>query len=102
MASVAVRVLGKSSSAFARHMVTQQQDSLPSPSSNMSRRRGSSGDARSCPISRKIEGEQAARGISIAFEDLLIGSTALQLGYSVASLNARHFQLIPRLSVVQL
>jgi predicted nucleic acid-binding protein len=53
-------------------------------------------------LAGKIEGEQAAHGISIAFEDLLIGSTALHLGYSVATLNARHFRLIPGLSVVQL
>jgi tRNA(fMet)-specific endonuclease VapC len=53
-------------------------------------------------LAGKIEGEQAARGISIAFEDLLIGSTALHLGYSVATLNARHFRLIPTLFVVQL
>ncbi len=50
-------------------------------------------------LAGKIEGEQAAQGISIAFEDLLIGSTALHLGYSVATLNARHFRLIPGLSV---
>jgi predicted nucleic acid-binding protein len=53
-------------------------------------------------LAGKIEGEQAARGISIAFEDLLIGSTALHFGCSVATLNARHFRLIPGLSVVQL
>jgi tRNA(fMet)-specific endonuclease VapC len=53
-------------------------------------------------LAGQIEGEQAARGISIAFEDLLIGSTALPLGFSVATLNARHFRLIPDLSVVQL
>jgi predicted nucleic acid-binding protein len=29
-------------------------------------------------LAGKVEGEQAARGISIAFEDLLIGTTALQ------------------------
>ena len=52
-------------------------------------------------LAGKIEGEQAACGISIAFEDLLIGSTALHLGYSVATLNARHFRLIPGLSVIQ-
>ena len=50
----------------------------------------------------KIEGEQASQGVSIAFEDLLIGSTALHLGYAVATLNVRHFQLIPGLLVVQL
>jgi predicted nucleic acid-binding protein len=53
-------------------------------------------------LAGKIEGEQAARGVSIAFEDLLIGSTALHLGYGVATLNVRHFQLIPGLSVVQI
>jgi predicted nucleic acid-binding protein len=53
-------------------------------------------------LAGKIEGEQAARGVSIAFEDLLIGATALHLHYSVATLNVRHFRLIPGLSVVQL
>src|SRR6202047_2394116 len=53
-------------------------------------------------LAGKLEGEQAARGVSISFEDLLIGSTGLYLGYSVATLNARHFRLIPGLSLVQL
>jgi len=53
-------------------------------------------------LAGRVEGEQAARGISIAFEDLLIGATALHLNYSVATSNVRHFRLIPRLSVVQL
>lgn len=53
-------------------------------------------------LAGRIEGEQAARGISIAFEDLLIGVTALDLGYSVATANVRHFQMIPGLSVVRL
>lgn len=52
-------------------------------------------------LAGRIEGEQAALGVSIAFEDLLIGATALHLGYSVVTLNARHFRLIPGLSVVQ-
>ena len=53
-------------------------------------------------LAGRIEGEQAARGVSIAFEDPLIGATALHLRYSVATLNARHFRLIPSLSVVEL
>lgn len=53
-------------------------------------------------LAGKVEGEQAARGVSIAFEDLLIGITALHLGYAVATLNSRHFAVIPGLSVVQL
>ena len=48
----------------------------------------------------RIEGQQAAQGIQVAFEDLVIGATALHLGYSVMTLNARHFQRIPGLSVV--
>jgi|SRR5271168_3927233 len=52
-------------------------------------------------LAGRVEGEQAARGVSIAFEDLLIGSTALHLGYAVATLNVRHFQFIPGLSVVK-
>lgn len=50
----------------------------------------------------RVEGEQAARGIVIALPDLLIAVTALHLRYSVATLNLRHFQLIPNLSVVPL
>lgn len=48
----------------------------------------------------RVEGEQAARGIVITFEDLAIGITALHLGFDVATLNAKHFQAIPGLKVV--
>jgi tRNA(fMet)-specific endonuclease VapC len=51
-------------------------------------------------LAGRIEGEQAARGITIAFEDLLIGAT-LHLGYGVATLNVGDFQRIPTLSVTQ-
>lgn len=50
----------------------------------------------------KIEGEQAAIGNVIALPDLLIGVTALHLGYSVATPNVRHFRMIPGLSIVLL
>jgi predicted nucleic acid-binding protein len=53
-------------------------------------------------LAGRIKGEQAARGIVIALPDLLIGVTALYLGFSVATLNFRHFQLIPGLSVIYL
>jgi len=53
-------------------------------------------------LAGRIEGEQAARGVSIAFEDLLIGATALWLSYQVATANLRHFQMIPGLSAVQI
>ncbi|MGA2966537.1 MAG: hypothetical protein ABSD64_10010, partial [Terriglobales bacterium] len=48
----------------------------------------------------RIEGQQEGKGIQFAFEDLVIGVTALHLGYAVMTLNARHFQRIPGLSVV--
>jgi tRNA(fMet)-specific endonuclease VapC len=53
-------------------------------------------------LAGRIEGEQAANGVVIALPDLLIGVTALHLGYSVATLNVRHFQLIPGLSLIRL
>ena len=40
--------------------------------------------------------------VQFAFEDLLIGATALHLGYEIATLNIRDFQRIPGLSVIQL
>jgi len=52
-------------------------------------------------LAGRIEGEQAARGVTIAFEDLLIGATALHIDYGVATLNVADFQRIPGLSVVQ-
>ncbi|HEU5341553.1 PIN domain-containing protein [Edaphobacter sp.] len=53
-------------------------------------------------LAGRIEGEQAARGIAIAVEDLIIGATALHLGFDVVTLNVKHFQAIPGLTVVTL
>jgi predicted nucleic acid-binding protein len=53
-------------------------------------------------LAGRIEGEQAAKGISIAVEDLVIGATALHLGFDVVTLNVRHFQVIPGLTIVML
>jgi predicted nucleic acid-binding protein len=50
----------------------------------------------------RIDAQQQALGIRIAFPDLLIGVSALNLGYSVATHNLRHFQTIPNLVVRQL
>jgi|CZKS01.1.fsa_nt_gi predicted nucleic acid-binding protein len=47
----------------------------------------------------RIDAEQQARGIRIAFQDLLIGVSALDLGYAVMTHNVRHFQMIPGLVV---
>jgi tRNA(fMet)-specific endonuclease VapC len=49
----------------------------------------------------RISGEQAAKGITIPFDDLAIGASAIEQGYGVATRNARHFQLIPGLVGMQ-
>jgi predicted nucleic acid-binding protein len=43
----------------------------------------------------RIDGENTAVGIRLAISDLLIGVTALEIGYSVLTSNVRHFQMIP-------
>jgi hypothetical protein len=40
--------------------------------------------------------------VRLPLADLLIGVTALELGYTVATGNLRHFQRIPGLAVMQL
>jgi predicted nucleic acid-binding protein len=50
----------------------------------------------------RIDGESQARGVRIPLSDLLIGASALELGYGVGTANIRHFQLIPGLNVIQL
>ncbi len=53
-------------------------------------------------LAGKLDGEQRAQGVTIPSMDLLIGATALEYGYSVATTNVRHFQLIPGLELVTL
>jgi tRNA(fMet)-specific endonuclease VapC len=53
-------------------------------------------------LAGKLDGEQQSKGVVIPFGDLLIGATALSLGFSVLTENLRHFQKIPSLSVIQL
>jgi predicted nucleic acid-binding protein len=48
----------------------------------------------------QLDGENAAKGLRVALSDLLIGVTALELGYCVATVNVRHFQMVPGLEVV--
>jgi predicted nucleic acid-binding protein len=50
----------------------------------------------------RIDAEQQEKGIRIAFQDLLIGVSALELGYSVATQNLRHFRMIPGVNIVQI
>ena len=53
-------------------------------------------------LAGRIDGEQQSKGTRIALADLLIGASALELGYAVGTANARHFQLIPGVNVVNL
>ena len=48
----------------------------------------------------QMDGESTAKGIRVALPDLVIGVTALDLGYKVATANLRHFQMIPGLRIV--
>ena len=50
----------------------------------------------------RIDAEQQERGMRIAFQDLLIGVSAVAIGYGVLTSNLRHFQMIPGLVVRQL
>lgn len=49
----------------------------------------------------RIDAESQKRGVQIPFQDLVIGVTALEFGYAVATGNLRHFQMIPGLIVKQ-
>lgn len=53
-------------------------------------------------LAGRIDAEQQMKGVKIPFQDLLIGATALDLGYSVVTGNVRHFEIIPNLIVIQL
>jgi tRNA(fMet)-specific endonuclease VapC len=53
-------------------------------------------------IAGQLSGEQAAKGITLPADDLLIGASAIEQEYAVATLNARHFQKIPGLQVLSL
>ena len=47
----------------------------------------------------KIDRLLQAQGLRVALADLLIGATALEMGYEVATHNARHFERIPDLTI---
>lgn len=62
-----------------------------------------------CPFTKetallagRLDGELQSTGIVIPFGDLLIGATALEIGYSLLTVNLRDFRRIPGLTVVQL
>ncbi|MEI9979062.1 MAG: PIN domain-containing protein [Edaphobacter sp.] len=51
-------------------------------------------------LAGRIDGEQRSQGVTIPSVDLLIGATALEHGYAMATVNIRHFRLIPGLQVI--
>jgi predicted nucleic acid-binding protein len=53
-------------------------------------------------LAGKLNADQQSRGVVIPFADLLIGATRLSLGYSVLTVNPRHFRRVPGLPVIQL
>jgi predicted nucleic acid-binding protein len=53
-------------------------------------------------IAARVGGEQAAKGINLPLADLLIGASALELGYAVGTSNLRDFGRIPGLRIIQL
>jgi len=53
-------------------------------------------------VAGRIDAEQRSRGVTIPFADLLIGATALEVGYSLLTVNVRHFRLVPGLTVIKL
>ena len=48
----------------------------------------------------QIQGQEAARGNVLPFNDLMIAAAAIEQGYAVLTGNVRHFQMIPGLQVV--
>lgn len=50
----------------------------------------------------QIEGEEAAKGNVLPFNDLLIAAAALEQGYAVLTENLRHFKELPGLQVLTL
>ncbi len=59
-------------------------------------------ELRAAVMVHPLTGQEAERGITLPFADLLIGATALNLGFEVVTDNVRHFQMIPNLTVRQL
>jgi predicted nucleic acid-binding protein len=48
----------------------------------------------------KIDGQEADRGNVLPFNDLMIAVAAIEQGYAVLTVNLRHFQKVPDLTVV--
>ena len=48
----------------------------------------------------RIEGQEAAKGNVLPFNDLMIAVAAIEQGYGVLTGNLRHFKRIPGLNVI--
>jgi tRNA(fMet)-specific endonuclease VapC len=51
-------------------------------------------------LTGRLGAQQAAAGMMIPNNDLMIGATALSLGFAVLTVNVRHFRMIPGLKVI--
>jgi tRNA(fMet)-specific endonuclease VapC len=49
----------------------------------------------------QIEGQEAAKGNLLPFNDLMIAAGAIEQGYAVLTCNVRHFEKIPGLTVIR-
>ena len=50
----------------------------------------------------QIEGQEAAKGNVLPFNDLLIAAAAIEQGYAVLTENLRHFEKIPGVRILKL
>jgi predicted nucleic acid-binding protein len=50
----------------------------------------------------QIQGEEAAKGNVLPFNDLMIAASAIEQGYAILTENVRHFQKIPGTTVLTL
>jgi predicted nucleic acid-binding protein len=48
----------------------------------------------------QIQGQEAAKGNVLPFNDLMIGATAIEQGFAVLTGNIRHFGKIPGLAII--
>ena len=51
-------------------------------------------------LAGEIDGQQAAKGNVLPFNDLMIAAAAIEQGYAVLTTNLRHFREIPDLTVI--
>ena len=100
-------LIGCAGRTGARHPQSRYSGTTPRATANVRRRAG--GRRSRVPLTRQaallaggIDAEQQTKGVKIPFQDLLIGTTALDMGYAVVTGNPRHFQMIPNLTVIDL